>query len=109
MNHLPDKWVMLKIHSDKFGTIYKILSSWYGGFGGSDSWKLSSGTMGITELEHSFILPQHSGSTYTCHKASYGMNSYTTGILRGWVPKMEGIAEITVLDMSEITNIKDWG
>ncbi len=44
--YTPDKWVVIEIDYDGVKT-QKILSSWYGGWAGSDSWRLSSG---ITEV-----------------------------------------------------------
>ena len=90
--YTPDKWVMLKITSVAHGTIYKVLASWYGGFAGSNSWKLSSGTKGAflddedTKLVH---FPQDSGSAYICHKEAYGMSGYTNGILSAWLEDLK--------------------
>ena len=76
----PDKWVVIEIdHGEE--KIQRILSSWYGGWAGSDSWRLSSGITGVEELEDSFVFKNHSGSVYTCYKRRYGMSSYTAGIL----------------------------
>ena len=76
----PDKWVVIEIAME--GTVtQKILSSWYGGWAGSDSWRLSSGITEVEELEDSYIIKNESGSVYTCYKRRYGMSSYTAGIL----------------------------
>ena len=78
--YTPDCWVVIEIDYDgeKF---QKILSSWYGGFAGSNSWRLSSGVTEVEELEDSYIIKNESGSVYTCYKRRYGMSSYTAGIL----------------------------
>ncbi len=78
--YTPDKWVIIEIDHEGV-KIQKILSSWYGGWSGSDSWRLSSGITAVEELEDSYIIKNESGSVYTCYKGSYGMSSYTAGIL----------------------------
>ena len=66
----PDSWVPVRINSKKHGIIHKVLCSWYGGFAGSDYWKLSSGIEsvtieGATPTDHgTLIMPQSSGSVY---------------------------------------------
>ena len=78
--YTPDKWVVIEIDydGDKF---QKILSSWYGGWAGSDSWRLSSGITEVEELEDSYIIKNNSGSVYTCFKGRYGMSAYAMGAL----------------------------
>ena len=78
--YTPDCWVVIEVDYEGVKT-QKILSSWYGGFAGSNSWRLSSGITGVEELEDSFVFKNHSGSVYTCYKRRYGMSSYTAGIL----------------------------
>ena len=51
----PDKWVVLKIEHEG-NIIYKVFASWYGGYLGSDSWKLNSGIKDIEiPLEDTYI------------------------------------------------------
>jgi len=78
--YTPDCWVVIEIDydGDKF---QKILSSWYGGWAGSDSWRLSSGITEVEELEDSFVFKNESGSVYTCYKGRYGMSAYTMAVL----------------------------
>ena len=78
--YTPDCWVVIEIDYGK-EKIQKILSSWYGGWSGSDSWRLSSGITEVEELEDSYIIKNQSGSVYTCYRRRYGMSSYTAGIL----------------------------
>lgn len=87
-HYVPDVWVIVKISATGEDTVYKILAGWYGGFAGSNSWKLSSG---ITSVEVDPDFPeqtnyhQSSGSTYICHKGSYGFSSMTSGMFSNWV------------------------
>ena len=78
--YTPDKWVVIEIAMEG-STVQRILSSWYGGWAGSDSWRLSSSITGVEELEDSYIIKNESGSVYTCYKVRYGMSSYAMGIL----------------------------
>ena len=78
--YTPDKWVVIEIAMEG-NTVQRILSSWYGGWAGSDSWRLSSGITGVEELEDSYIIKNESGSVYTCYKGRYGMSAYAMGVL----------------------------
>lgn len=75
-NTCPDKWVIVEFTSEKHGTFKKILSSWFGGYLGGDSWNLSSPICKINEKDTYFEILTES-STYICYKNSYGMTSYT--------------------------------
>ena len=78
--YTPDCWVVIEVDYEGVKT-QKILSSWYGGWAGSDSWRLSSGITEVEESEDSYIIKNESGSVYTCYKVRYGMSSYTARIL----------------------------
>jgi hypothetical protein len=78
--YTPDCWVVIEIAMDNT-KVRRILSSCYGGWAGSDSWRLSSGITEVEELEDSYVIKNQSGSVYTCYKRRYGMSSYTAGIL----------------------------
>ena len=81
--YTPDKWVVIEIAMDNT-TVQRILSSWYGGWAGSDSWRLSSGITEVEELEDSYIIKNESGSVYTCFKGRYGMSVYAMSILESF-------------------------
>ena len=78
--YTPDCWVVIEIAMEG-STVQRILSSWYGGWAGSDSWRLSSGITEVEELEDSYIIKNESGSVYTCYRRRYGVSSYTARIL----------------------------
>ena len=85
--YTPDRWVLVEIEYE--GKKYcKVLASWYGGFAGSDSWKLSSGIESVKETEHVFEYPQSSGSTYFCYKDGYGMSGYASGVFQSFVNEL---------------------
>ena len=74
----PDKWVMVKIGE---GNLYKIFACWYGGYAGSDSWKLNSGVTRVSKEGYVYSFEGSSGSVYECHENCYGTNMYGGGIL----------------------------
>jgi hypothetical protein len=85
--YTPDRWVLVEIEHE--GKKYcKVLASWYGGFAGSDSWKLSSGVESVNETKTTLVYPQSSGSTYHCFKGSYGMSGYTSGVFQSFVNEL---------------------
>ena len=86
-DYQPDKWVVVKISSDKSPPIHKVFACWYGGYLGSDSWKLNSGITRAYEEGNCFMFDGSSGSTYTCHKAQYGTNGYGGGVLQNMIDK----------------------
>lgn len=77
----PDKWVVVKIDGNDHPTIYKVFACWYGGYAGSDSWKLNSGITAVSKEGYVYSFEGSSGSTYECHEDSYGMNFYGGGVL----------------------------
>lgn len=79
----PDRWMILEL-SDGEQTYKKVFSGNYGGYLGSDTWKLSSAIESIKEDADSFEILCQSGSTYMCHKQAYGMSNYMSMILSGW-------------------------
>ena len=84
-DYQPDKWVIVKISSDKSPPIHKVFACWYGGYLGSDSWKLNSGITRAYEEGNCFMFDGSSGSTYICHKAQYGANGYGSGVLQNMI------------------------
>ena len=79
--YIPDKWIVVKISSDKYQPIHKVFACWYGGWAGSDSWKLNSGITKVTLEGYVYSFEGSSGSVYECHKDVYGTNMYGAGVL----------------------------
>ena len=92
--YTPDKWVVIRTTVDG-ETIEKVLASFYGGFTGSNSWKLSSGITKVIEHEKHFDFINYSGSTYRCHKECQGMSGYTTGVFLQMVEQVKHLTEVT--------------
>ena len=97
MIYIPDRWVVVELRS-KTETIQKVLSSWYGGYLGSDSWRLSSGITQIIEKEDHYQIHNESGSVYECYKEAYGMSAYTSGIYQTWVNQQSEEVTIRILE-----------
>ena len=77
----PDKWVVLKITPKKGKTWYRVLGSWYGGYLGSDSWRMNSGITNVEIKDSDYSFFGVSGSVYNCFKEAYGMSGYTSSVL----------------------------
>jgi hypothetical protein len=81
--YTPDKWVIMK--TDVGGTLhYRVLASWYGGYLGSDSWKMSSGIVSIIETEEEYGFSNESGSLYRCFKNSLGTSMTTYSVFEDY-------------------------
>jgi hypothetical protein len=101
--YIPDKWVVVKITAKHTSPIHKVFACWYGGWAGSDSWKLNSGITRAYEEGQCFMFDGSSGSTYACHKASYGTNMYGDGVLSNMITNAAS-AGIIIEILPEETN-----
>jgi hypothetical protein len=81
----PDKWVVVKITALDNPPVHKVFACWYGGYAGSDSWKLNSGITKATLFENCFQFEGSSGSIYYCGKYMYGTNGYGHGVLQNMI------------------------
>jgi hypothetical protein len=86
----PDKWTVVSLSklNGSGGTEFKILASWYGGFAGSDSWKLSSGITKVVDKDTYYEVHNYSGSIYKCYKEAQGTSMYTQSIFMNWVEEI---------------------
>jgi hypothetical protein len=74
--YTPDCWELIKLTEASTGQVtYKVVAGWYGGFAGSNSWKISSGIKQVIEHNEYFEMPQFSGSSYRCGKGTRRMSS----------------------------------
>lgn len=104
--YTPDKWVIVKIEGKDAPLTYKVFACWYGGYLGSDSWKLNSGIAKVTKEEDCYLFEGYSGSVYKCHKNTYGFNMYGHGVLYNIINKSKK-AGVNVEIMPEDTNWLD--
>ena len=91
----PDKWVLVKVNSAE--PHYRVLAGWYGGYLGSDYWRINSGVTHV-EIEEGLIkIFGSTGSCYVVYEENYGLTSTTSGVLSSWNKKQEGILELLTL------------
>ena len=102
ITNYPDKWLILEITDKTHGTFRKILGSWYGGYLGSDSYRVSSAVQKSTETENDYEFVTET-SVYICRKGSQGMNPIATTVL----VKMTNHAE-SVGSTVKVINDYDW-
>ena len=104
--HCPDLWSVVRITGSELDRFYKIFGCWYGGYGGSDSWRINSGivkvTLDVDRLYYDFR--GSSGSVYRCHTLSYGISGYGTGILQSMIDR----ANERNMIMEILTSDTDW-
>jgi len=83
----PDSWLLLEFSTKDGPKVMRVLTGSYGGYGGADSWRLSSGVVenGIAEFDDRYEFTNASGSVYMCYKAEHGATGYMTQILSYWV------------------------
>jgi len=94
--YTPDAWVILEVNSIEYGKTRKILAGWYGGYCGSDSWKLSSGNL-KEYIDGDFsVFPQESGSIYRCHRHAQRLTGYTSSILAKIKDNFKGTPGVSI-------------
>ena len=98
--YTPDKWLIVKItDTNKNESHYRVFACWYGGYLGSDSWKMNSGITKVTEAGDYYFFEGSSGSVYNCRKDCYGANGYGSNVLSGLIKRgAEEGTLIAVLD-----------
>jgi len=105
--YVPDKWILLET-SDGIETTYKVFAGWYGGYAGSDSWKLSSGVTYTEEFEDRYEFENFSGSLYVCYKAVEGVSMYMRQIFDGFIEQIKDVPEfkMSIVDIKNIDSSK---
>ena len=104
MAETPDRWVILELSLPNVKA-QKIFSGWYGGYGGSDSWRLSSQIVDAKEFDDRYEFHTESGNEYHCHKQAAGMSGYMSSIYNGWIAQQDDDVTIRVL---ETINVMDY-
>ena len=91
--YTPDAWVIVRF--SKAGEVTdKILSGWYGGYLGGDSWRISSGITKIEDDGEFYRITNHSGSVYTCHKRLEKMSGIMASQYDLWVSMVGEQADV---------------
>jgi len=79
----PDYWQVVKITQPTGESVYKLFSTWAGGYAKGDSWKLNSGITKIVEEEQYLEIHGASGSVYHVPNNSWSYRTvmYTQSVL----------------------------
>jgi hypothetical protein len=101
--YTPDVWVVLEFTTPK-ETLQKVFAGWYGGFAGSNSWKLNSGIVTTRKEGEWFEFDGYSGSTYRCHASNYHMSSLMQGLYANWLKQADerGDVQIKILSIDDV-------
>jgi hypothetical protein len=92
MEYTPDQWQIIKINGTH--PHYRIFGSWSGGYLDGDSWRLNSGIQSIEEDGDYYLFHGFSGSTYRCHKKTYGVRSpWNHGVMKDLCENSHGTME----------------
>lgn len=95
--YVPDRWVVITITNKETGKSHqRVFAGWYGGYTGGDSWQMNSGITKVRDTGSHYEFDGQSGSVYKCHKESYGMSGYMSGVLQWHMEDAKDYAEITI-------------
>ena len=104
--YTPDVWVVLEFaRPDLEKPVRKVFGGWYGGYTGSNSWKLNSGITAVRiDDQGHYEFDGYSGSTYYCHFNNYHMSSLMHSVLNNWLAQADerGDTTIRILSIDEI-------
>ena len=75
-SYTPDAWKIVKITNPEGESHYRVFAGWYGGFAGSDAWKMNSGITKFVDNNDVLEFHGHSGSIYYCARAIERVNGY---------------------------------
>ena len=104
--YTPDVWVVLEFDGPQLEVpTRKVFAGWYGGFAGSNSWKLNSGITKVRCEGEWFEFDGYSGSIYRCHNNNYHMSGLMHGVLSNWLKAADERGDITIkiLTLDEAT------
>ena len=100
--YTPDSWVIVKIQSEKYGTIYKVLAGWSGSYLYGASWKISSGIVTFEDKGEYYESLQDSGSTYVLYKRSERMSAIVASTFASFEEQLKGSGgTIEVIDSGD--------
>ena len=100
--YTPDSWVIVKIQSEEYGTIYKVLAGWSGSYA---SRKLSSGIVTFEDKGEHYESLQDSGSTYILYKSSERMSAIVASTFASFAEQLKGNdGTIEVIDSGDYVN-----
>lgn len=89
--YTPDSWVVVKIQSEKYGTIHKVLAGWSVSYLYGASWKLSSGIVTFEDKGEYYESLQDSGSTYVLYKSSERISAIVASTFASFEEQLKSI------------------
>lgn len=88
VDYCPDSWVIIKFPKDD----YRVFGGWYGGYLGSDHWRINSGIAKVKLDDKGWFVYGDSGSVYFVGTENYGnLPSYCASVAGGYCIKNEGV------------------
>ena len=107
----PDCYVLIKLtfkeNTDNIqtGTIYKLFSTWYGGYLGSDKWRLNSGISNVKKENDYYLIYGHSDTVYKVYK-NIGYSNYSYSIIQDLTENIPDYAEVEVIsDVDKVVEV----
>lgn len=94
--NFPDRWEMVDFGEKHGADRYAVFATWLGGYTTGDSWKRSSPTRKIEEIEDSYVCTTHSGAEYILQKGCEGTSMWSAGILAS------AESFLTVVDIKDV-------
>lgn len=110
--YMPDRWVVLEFDSPNLETpVRKVLGGWYGGFAGSDNWRLNSGIVAVEPVPNRdgwLNFKGGSGSEYHCHPNNYSCSSLMMQVIKGWEDQAVNLPgySVRILDIDEVLSLQ---
>lgn len=107
MSYNPDRWVVIKITdkaTEEFH--YRVFATWYGGYCGSDSWKMNSGIVSLVKRDSFYEFTGESGSVYSCHENCWGTSVYGHSVLEYYINNTEQAVIEVLPEDTDLLSIK---
>lgn len=102
--YTPDVWVVVEFTGTEVPETYRrVLAGWYGGFAGSNSWKMSSGIEETIEHDDHWEFRNTSGSVYRCGKGLERYSMLTQSVFRSYADGNDSGVTITRIPYSPET------
>ena len=75
----PDRWFIINMTLDD-KTTQHVFSGSYGGYTGTDSWRMSTAIATIVREDKVYKIETVSGTSYECHIGAYGASGYMLNV-----------------------------
>lgn len=85
----PDRWFIVNMTLDG-ETTQHVFSGGYGGYGGSDTWRLSTKIVSTVKKDKVFEFETISGTQYACNILAYGASSYMSNVYQTFLDENPG-------------------